>query len=154
MASVGFAAGVWLQGQDFSSVVVCYGHPTRQQEFAAILLAAVVLCGYWWFLSWLTRRRLKHIGWGATRIVWPTAAVAVALLAAAEGMPATLALPVVAVNLPPFPVAFLVGWLFALGLPWWIVLPAATVAAWFCWWAIIVFFERRARDTGPVTLSL
>ena len=31
--------------------------------------------------------------------------------------------------------------------------PAGTVAAWFCWWAIIAYFERRARNAGPVTLG-
>jgi hypothetical protein len=66
----------------------------------------------------------------------------------------TLGVVAAVVNLPLIPVAFLIGWLSDLGLPWWILAPAGTAAAWFWWWAIIVFFERRARDTGPVTVTL
>lgn len=162
MAGFGVAAGLWLHGQEvgFDRAIVD-GPPTWQQECLSILLAVMILSAHWWFLSWLTRRRLNQTGWRATRVAWPTAAVALALLAvlvglanAPGGVLATLAVPAATVNLPLFPVACLVGWLSDHDLPWWILLPAATAAAWFWWWAIIVFFERRAQDTGPVTLGL
>ena len=127
---------------------------------ASLGAVAVGLCAHWWFLSWLTRRRLNQTGWRSTRIAWPTGAVAAAWLAAiagflsgSEAVGGTLAAAAVIVNLPLIPVLGLAGLLSEL-LPGWVLVPAATAAAWFWWWAIILFFERRARDTGPVTLGI
>jgi hypothetical protein len=160
VASLGVAAGLWLRGRnDAVGWKDVWGPPTWQQTYVPILAVAVGLYAHWWFLSWLTRRRLKQTGWRATRVVWPTAAVAlVSLVALAgfanapDGVLATLAIPAVAVNLPLFPLASLLSWLSE-SIPWWILAPAGTVAAWSYWWAIIVFFERRARNAGPLTLG-
>jgi hypothetical protein len=159
-ASLGVAAGLWLCAQEQVDFDPAHdGPPTWQQEYVPILLAAMVLCGHWWFLSWFTRRRLTQTGWRATRVVWPTAAVALAWLAVlaglsirSEAVAGTLAAAAATVNLPLIPVACLAGWLSELGLPWWFLAPAGTAAAWFWWWAIIFFFERRSRNSGPVTL--
>jgi len=161
VASLGIAAGLWLHGQGEVSDLDEFSPAPLGQDIAAPFAAAVGLCGHWWFLSWLTRRRLCRTGWRATRVVWPTAAVALVWLAviaglsiASEAVAATLATVLAIVNLPLIPVVVcLAGLLSGLDLPWWILVPAGTAAAWFCWWAIIVFFERRARNAGPVTLG-
>lgn len=54
------------------------------------------------------------------------------------------------VNLPLIPVVWLLS-LLPRPTPWWVQAPTAAAAAWFGWWAIVIFFERRARDAGPVT---
>ena len=159
-ASLGVLGALWLHGQnDAVGWKDPWGPPVWQQTYLPILVVAVGLYACWWFLSWLTRRRLNQTGWRATRVAWPTAAVALALLAVLAGFAntsdsvlETLPIPAVAVNLPLLPVASLLSWLSE-SIPWWILAPPGTAAAWFWWWAIIVYFERRARNAGPVTLG-
>jgi hypothetical protein len=128
--------------------------------YIPLLVAGVGLHGYWRFLSWLTRRRLGRTGWRATRVIWPSAAVALIWLAALvglsgapEGIATTLGLVAAAVNFPLIPLVMLLS-LLPRPTPWWVQAPIATAAAWFCWWAMVIFFERRARDAGPVTLGI
>ena len=161
-AGLGVAGGLWLRGQ-----IESVGWdprqvgPTWQQEYLMLAVTAAALYGYWWFFRWLIRRRLDRTGWRATRVIWPTGALALAGLAVAVGSTGMsdavadiLGAVAALVNLPLIPVAFLAGLLAWFQLPAWVVVAAGTAAAWFWWWVIVIFFEERAQPAGPIKLGI
>jgi hypothetical protein len=163
---------MWLRAAILTACLAPYGHAQNDggdwepihdawpQAYLPLLLIAAGTLGYWWFLSWLTRRRLSQTGWRATRVIWPTTALALpglAILAewahAADGVVAVLACAAAAANLPGVPVLWLVSTAFE-RVPLTVLLPAGTAASWFLSRAAVSFFEDRAQDRGPVSLGI